>query len=123
GAFPKQSRYGYSMASNRVVEFKGLVMKMFDLTGKVALVTGGTSGIGLGMARGLLAAGASVALVGRNAQKGEKALAELKAGDRAIFLPADVSDPVRCRALAAEVEQHFGGLDILINNAGTNIGK
>jgi 2-deoxy-D-gluconate 3-dehydrogenase len=98
-------------------------MDMFDLTGKVALVTGGTSGIGFGMAKGLLAAGALVALVGRQQSKGEKALAALNAGDKAIFMAADVSDTARCRALVPEVVRHFGGLDILINNAGTNIGK
>jgi 2-deoxy-D-gluconate 3-dehydrogenase len=91
---------------------------VFDLTGRVALVTGGNGGIGLGMAKGLAAAGASVAIAGRNADKAKKALAAL--GDRAIFVEADVTDETSVRAMVDRVVAAFGRLDILVNNAGGN---
>jgi 2-deoxy-D-gluconate 3-dehydrogenase len=94
---------------------------MFDLTGKVAIVTGGTSGIGFGIAQSLLKAGACVALVARDEGRGAKALADLHAGDSAIFVKADISDGEQCNRMALEVEQHFGCIDILVNNAGMNI--
>ena len=66
---------------------------LFDLGGKVAIVTGGNGGIGLGMARGLAEAGAGIAIVGRNEAKLAAAVAELKqAGARAISVTADVTD-------------------------------
>src|SRR5688500_16568809 len=97
---------------------------MFTLTGKVALVTGGNSGIGLAMARGLAAAGAAVAIAGRNHDKNSDVAAELAAlGVGTAALQADVSDEASCRALADETASRLGGVDILINNAGTNIRK
>ena len=97
---------------------------MFDLTGRVALVTGGNGGIGLGMAKGLAAAGAAVMIAGRDAGKAEAALAELRAlGARAEFAEADVADDAACRALVPRVVDAFGRLDILVNNAGTAVRK
>ena len=99
-------------------------MRLFDLTGKVALVTGGNGGIGLGMAHGLAQAGASLALAGRNAAKAETALAELAGLDaRAEFVAGDVTRAADCRALVEQTVARFGRLDILVNNAGTAIRK
>jgi 2-deoxy-D-gluconate 3-dehydrogenase len=97
-------------------------MKLFDLTGRVALVTGGNGGIGLGMALGLAQAGAAIAIAGRNPAKGSAALDQLRAlGAECAFLTGDVSDAAACRQLVSEAVQRFGRLDILINNAGMNI--
>jgi 2-deoxy-D-gluconate 3-dehydrogenase len=94
---------------------------MFDLKGKAALVTGGNGGIGLGMARGLAAAGARVAIAGRDAKKNAAALASL--GKDCIDLKADVADEKQCRAMVDEAAARLGRLDILVNNAGMNIRK
>jgi 2-deoxy-D-gluconate 3-dehydrogenase len=96
-------------------------MSLFDLTGRVAIVTGGNGGIGLGMAQGLQNAGARIAIVARNAEKAEAALAQL--GEGAIFIQADVTEKAACLAMVAEVTKTFGGLDILVNNAGTTVRK
>ena len=96
-------------------------MTMFDLTGRVAIVTGGNGGIGLGMARGLAASGASVVVAARNADKAEAALAEL--GAQNTFIALDVADESSCRAVIDQTEKRFGRLDILVNNAGTSIRK
>lgn len=99
-------------------------MDMFDLSGKVAVVTGGNGGIGLGMATGLAKAGATLALVGRNASKSADAVAGLEAlGAKAIAVQADVTDEAQVTAMAERVVSELGRLDILINNAGTNIRK
>lgn len=101
-------------------------MKMdpFDLTGRVAIVTGGNGGIGLGMARGLARAGARVMIAGRDAGKGEAARAELSGlGAEAAFMVADVTDEAACRALVAGTVERFGRLDILVANAGIAIRK
>lgn len=97
-------------------------MNPFELTGRVAIVTGGNGGIGLGMARGLSQAGASVVIAGRDKAKNAKATAELReAGARAIDVIADVTQQESCRALVAAAVQAFGRLDILVNNAGVGI--
>ena len=96
-------------------------MSLFDLTGKVAIVTGGNGGIGLGMAQGLAGAGARVVLSGRDATKAAVALASL--GPEAAFIAADVTKSAACRDLVAETLARFGRLDILVNNAGTSIRK
>jgi 2-dehydro-3-deoxy-D-gluconate 5-dehydrogenase len=96
-------------------------MKLFDLSGKAALVTGGNGGIGLGMAQGLVQAGARVAIAGRDSAKNQKALTSL--GDAAVALVADVCDERACRAMVDEAASRFGRLDILVNNAGINIRK
>jgi 2-dehydro-3-deoxy-D-gluconate 5-dehydrogenase len=94
---------------------------MFDLTGKVAVVTGGTSGIGFGIAKGFLQSGARVALIGRDAERGAKAISALDSGDHAFFVAADVTVRDDCFAAIAQTEQRFGRVDILVNNAGMNI--
>jgi 2-deoxy-D-gluconate 3-dehydrogenase len=99
-------------------------MELFDLRGKVALVTGGNGGIGLGIARGLAQAGAQVAIVGRNADKHAAAIASLeKLGGQAIGIIADVTDAADVKRMVAETVERLGGLDILIANAGMNIRK
>jgi len=99
-------------------------MKSFDLKGKVAIVTGGNGGIGLGMARGLADAGADVAVVGRNEEKSKAAVAELASrGVRAIAVAADVSDKDAVGRMVERVKGDLGRVDILVNNAGINIRK
>jgi 2-deoxy-D-gluconate 3-dehydrogenase len=94
----------------------------FDLSGKVAIVTGGNGGIGLGMARGLAAAGAAIAIVGRNETKSAEAVAGLmKDGHKAIAVAADVTDETTVAAMVTRVRGELGRIDILINNAGINI--
>jgi 2-deoxy-D-gluconate 3-dehydrogenase len=97
---------------------------MFDLAGKVALVTGGNGGIGLGMARGLAAAGATVVIAGRDADKSSQAVADLKVqGASADAVEADVTDEHQVARLFQEVMVRQGRLDILVNNAGTTVRK
>jgi 2-deoxy-D-gluconate 3-dehydrogenase len=96
-------------------------MNPFDLKDKVALVTGGNGGIGLGIAKGLAQAGAKVAIAGRNDAKNQAALKELGGG--AIALKADVNDEAAVRRMVGETVKAFGGLDILVANAGINIRK
>ena len=99
-------------------------MKLFDLTGRVAIITGGNGGIGLGMAEGLAAAGADLVLAGRNAEKARVALEALQAhGRRSAFFTVDVTQAASCRDLVAQTVSRFGRLDILINNAGTSVRK
>ncbi len=96
----------------------------FDLRGKVAVVTGGNGGIGLGMARGLAEAGAGIAIAGRNEAKSAAAVAELKqAGTKAISVTADVTDKAAVTAMVECVRRELGRIDILVNNAGINIRK
>ena len=97
-------------------------MTLFDLTGKTALVTGGTAGIGLMVARGLLQAGASVVLSSRKPAAGEQAVAELSPYGEVVSVPADVSTEAECLRLAEEVGARLGRLDILVNNAGATWG-
>jgi 2-deoxy-D-gluconate 3-dehydrogenase len=92
---------------------------MFDLSGKVAIVTGGNGGIGLGIARGLASAGAALVLVGRDAAKTERAVAELAAtGATASAATADVTVEADCQGFAEAALQRHGRIDILVNNAG-----
>jgi 2-deoxy-D-gluconate 3-dehydrogenase len=102
----------------------GQGMKLFDLKGRVALVTGGNGGIGLGMAAGLARAGAAIAVVGRSTSKGEEAARQLQRhGVDAAFIAADIAAESGCRAMVRDTVERFGRLDILVNNAGTNIRK
>jgi 2-deoxy-D-gluconate 3-dehydrogenase len=99
-------------------------MELFNLHGKVALVTGGNGGIGLGIARGLAQAGADVAITGRNADKHAVAVDALESlGGKAIGIIADVNDGSDVKRMVAETVERLGGLDILIANAGMNIRK
>jgi 2-deoxy-D-gluconate 3-dehydrogenase len=96
-------------------------MTAFDLTGKVALVTGGNGGIGLGMAKGLAEAGASVMVAGRDAEKNRRAVEVL--GSKADAIAVDMAQEGGAAAAVAAAVQKFGSLDIVVNNAGTNIRK
>ena len=99
-------------------------MALFDLSGHTALVTGGNGGIGLGMATGLAAAGAAVMIAGRNAAKNAAAVQSLeRLGGKAASVEADVTHEADCRAMIAAAVARFGGLQILVNNAGANIRK
>ena len=97
---------------------------MFDLTGKVALITGGNGGIGLGMASGLAEAGAKVLLSGRNAEKSAAAAESLRTrGLKADVVEADVTLESDVAHLFQQVMLRHGRLDILVNNAGTSVRK
>lgn len=98
-------------------------MPNFDLSQRVAFVTGGNGGIGLGMARGLAEAGATVVIAGRNRAKAETALAELRAIGEADFVELDVLDEASCRKAIDDTAARFDRLDILVNNAGTTVRK
>jgi len=98
--------------------------KAFDLSGRVAIVTGGNGGIGLGMAEGLARAGAALLIGGRNASKNAAAVKALQAlGAKAAAVEADVTQQPACQALIAAALAQFGRVDILVNNAGINIRK
>jgi NAD(P)-dependent dehydrogenase (short-subunit alcohol dehydrogenase family) len=97
-------------------------MDLFDLTGKVAVVTGGTRGIGLMMARGLLQAGASVYVSSRKPEAGEEAVAELSQFGRVVSVPADLAREEECVRLAAEVGRAEDRVHVLVNNAGATWG-
>ena len=94
-------------------------MDLFDLQGRTALVTGGNGGIGLGMASGLAAAGAKVAIAGRDKAKNAAAAKTLGA----IALEADLRDEKSCRRMIEDAAERLGRLDILVNNAGMNVRK
>jgi 3-oxoacyl-[acyl-carrier protein] reductase len=89
---------------------------MFDLTGRKALVTGATGGLGGAIARTLHAQGASVAISGTRADALEALAAEL--GDRVVVTPCNLADKDSVEALVPTAEEKLGGLDILVNNAG-----
>jgi NAD(P)-dependent dehydrogenase (short-subunit alcohol dehydrogenase family) len=99
-----------------------MILDSFDLTGRVAVVTGGNQGLGRAFARGLGEAGALVAVLGRTAAHNEAAVAELvQDGIRAAAFTADVTDKASLEAAADAIEATLGPVDILINNAGTCI--
>lgn len=89
------------------------------LTGKTAIVTGASSGIGEATARRLAEGGCNVAVAARREDRLEKLAAEL--GDHVLPAPTDITDPVECAALVARTVERFGGLDILVNNAGLGL--
>jgi NAD(P)-dependent dehydrogenase (short-subunit alcohol dehydrogenase family) len=98
-------------------------MELFDLTGKVAVVTGGTRGIGLMMARGLLQAGARVYVSSRRPEAGDAAVAELSSVGTVRSLPADLSREDEWLRLAAEVGDREDAVHVLVNNAGATWGE
>jgi 2-deoxy-D-gluconate 3-dehydrogenase len=101
-----------------------MTTRLFDLGGKVAIVTGGNGGIGLGMARGLAEAGADIVIVGRNEAKSNAAVDDIKLrGAKAISVVADVTDKAAVDAMVELVARELGRIDILVNNAGINIRK
>jgi 3-oxoacyl-[acyl-carrier protein] reductase len=89
---------------------------LFDLTGKLALVTGASGGLGGAIARALHGQGASVALSGTRREALEALAAEL--GARVFVVPCDLAEPASVEALVPAAEAAMGGLDILVNNAG-----
>ena len=97
--------------------------RLFGLSGKTALVTGGSSGIGVMIARGLLQAGAEVIISSRKADKCEQVVAELSEFGTIRAIPADLSRQEECRRLAAEVLAGTDTLHILVNNAGATWGE
>ncbi|MFL6650876.1 MAG: SDR family NAD(P)-dependent oxidoreductase [Sulfurifustaceae bacterium] len=95
---------------------------MFDLHGKVAVITGGNGGIGLGMARGLASAGAKIVVAARDADKSRAAVAELEnRGAEVMAVALDVTDEASAARAVAAVVERFGRIDILVNNAGINL--
>jgi NAD(P)-dependent dehydrogenase (short-subunit alcohol dehydrogenase family) len=98
-------------------------IKQFDLSGKVAVVTGGSKGLGLAMAAGLASAGAKIMLVNRNAGEGVQAAKDLSAdfGVETTSFSADVSDQQQTKAMVKAALDAFSKIDILINSAGINI--
>ncbi|MBL8848956.1 MAG: 3-oxoacyl-ACP reductase FabG [Planctomycetaceae bacterium] len=98
-------------------------IRQFDLTGRAALVTGGSKGLGQAMAAGLASAGADVLLTSRHAEEAEAAARQIAAdhGRRAIGIAADVTRPADVEAAVARIIEEFGRIDILLNNAGINI--
>jgi 2-deoxy-D-gluconate 3-dehydrogenase len=99
-------------------------MNLFDLKGKIAVITGGNGGIGLGMARGIASLGAGIVIAGRNEEKAATALKTLHdMGADASFIVADVTHKADCQALISETVARQGRVDILVNNAGTSVRK
>lgn len=94
---------------------------MSKLAGKVAVVTGGGSGVGKAVALLFLKEGAKVVVAGRDAAKLAAVAAEANAGDGLRTVPTDVTSPAQCQALIQTATEAFGRVDILVNNAGTNI--
>ncbi|MCC5938602.1 MAG: glucose 1-dehydrogenase [Lunatimonas sp.] len=98
-------------------------IKLFDLTGKTAIITGGSKGLGLAMAEGLASAGANILIANRNAEEGRKAAEQVAANYtvKASSFSVDVTDESQTAAMAEEAMNTFGRIDILINSAGINI--
>jgi NAD(P)-dependent dehydrogenase (short-subunit alcohol dehydrogenase family) len=97
--------------------------KIFDLTGRVAIITGGSVGLGRQMADGLAEMGASLVLCARKKERCQQAASQLQAaGVKVLALGCDVKDPASIQAVADATLEHFGRIDILINNAGTSWG-
>jgi NAD(P)-dependent dehydrogenase (short-subunit alcohol dehydrogenase family) len=98
-------------------------LNMFSLEGKVALVTGGSKGLGLEMARGLAAAGAEVTITSRHAEEVEAAAAQIRqaTGRRILAVQADVSVAAEVDQMVERTLRELGSLDILVNNAGINV--
>ena len=92
---------------------------MFDLKGRVAVVTGASSGLGVQMAKGLAQQGADLAILARRAERLEEVKKEIEAfGVKCLSVPCDVTDEKKVEAAAQKVKEEYGKVDILINNAG-----
>jgi gluconate 5-dehydrogenase len=112
-------RHGYAARLNPQECAVQNVLKQFDLSGKTALITGSSAGIGLALAKGLAGAGAAVVLNGRTESKVEQAAALLRqAGARVHAVPFDVADATAAAAAIEHIESEIGPIDILVNNAG-----
>lgn len=98
-------------------------MDLFDIRGKVALITGGSRGIGLMIAQGFVEAGAKVYISSRNAEVCNQVVAELGGPQHAVAIPADLSSMDEVRRLADEMKTREDRLDILVNNAGATWGE
>jgi len=98
-------------------------IKLFDLTGKSAIITGGSKGLGAAMGAGLASAGADLLLVSRHLAEAEETAAQIAAdfGHKAIGIEADVTNPEQVEQMTQRALSEFGKIDILINNAGVNI--
>lgn len=101
-----------------------MINRLFELGGRVAIVTGGATGIGSAIAGALAAAGAVVVIAARDAARGEKVAATMRlAGEHVHYLRVDVTDEESCRCLVARVLDSYGQLDILVNNAGMSLAR
>lgn len=98
-------------------------IKLFDLTGKTAVITGGSKGLGLAMAYGLASAGCNVMIVNRNADEGQEVAQELAKSYpvKVLSFPCDVTNPGQTELMSTYAVEQFGKIDILINSAGINI--
>jgi NAD(P)-dependent dehydrogenase (short-subunit alcohol dehydrogenase family) len=98
-------------------------IKLFDLTGRAAIITGGSKGLGHAMAAGLASAGADVLLTSRHEEEARAAARQMAEdfGRRAVAVEADVTSPANADRVASRAIDEFGKIDILINNAGLNI--
>ena len=98
-------------------------IKLFDMTGQTAIITGGSKGLGKAMASGLASAGARIAVVSRNQSEAEEAASEITSihGTEAIGIQADVTQTSEIESMVATVTEKFGRIDALVNNAGINI--
>ncbi len=98
-------------------------MASFDLTDRIAIVTGGSDGIGKGIALAMAEAGADIVVAARQQQKIDAAVAEIKAtGRRAVGVSVDVSDPAQIHCIVDTAMEAFGKIDVLVNNAGSSWG-
>jgi len=98
--------------------------ELFDITGRVVVVTGGGRGLGAALARGFAEAGARVVIGDQDAQTAQASAALIgERGGQAIAAGCDITDPPAVQALLELARQHFGALDVLVNNAGINIPK
>jgi len=117
-------RIGLGHISNAKPGFKMSSSDLFDLRDRVAIVTGGNGGIGLGIAEGLAGAGARVVIAARNRAKSDAAVAKLESlGAQAIAMEADVAQERDWKLVVERTLDRFGRIDILVNNAGVLLGK